>query len=125
MDPTNRNPARVVGLRELQAFLAITGEFSSEMVRLQQVAAMGLTISHGAIQGGDVDSALNASVATMAVMLDGRDAMLKKFERAAFNFLGERQGIGESLLEYFERLAAQDKGQLLALQSQNGITLSY
>jgi hypothetical protein len=124
MDPMIRKRARVVGPRELQAFLDATREVSAGMARLQQVAVTGLTITAGALRGGDVDSALNASVAGMTVMLDGRVAVLKKFERAACNFLGERVGMGETLLEYFERLAGLNEHQLLTMQSLNGITFT-
>ena len=94
------------------------------MVRLQQVGGAALAVTAGALHGGDVDSALNASLAGAVVMLDGRDAVLRAFERAAFNFLGERPAAGESLPEYFSRIAALDERQLLALQSGNRITLA-
>lgn len=119
----NLGMGRSVGIQELQAFSDAAGEVAAEMARLRHAGLAVLAVTAGALQGGDAASALGASVTGTSIMLEGRQAVLTKFEGAAFNFLGERHRDEESLLEYFERIAMLDEIQLLALQRSNGITL--
>lgn len=112
---------RTVTMRDLDAFAKANQEVGSEARWRGKTVMTALAVSLGAREAGDADGALSIALAGAIASTDGFDKVLQRFERAAFNFLGERVAHGESLTAYHERLSNLEIDELISMQRRNGI----
>ena len=110
---------RTVTMRELDAFSESLQEVRDTMNKLRPMLAAGSQIV------GERDSVdgCGFGIKLGQVALDEKERVLKKCERAAFNFLGEGRRPDEDVNKFFERICAMPVDELLATQKKNGLRL--
>jgi len=120
---------RAVGLKELRELNEAIAGVGTELGRFATMAESALAVTGGALQAGDVDSALATSLTGVATLANTHDdpqfaTAMARFEAAAEAFYGERKAAAESPLDFFGRVVAiKDPERITDLQRRNGIVL--
>ena len=110
---------RTVTLKDLDAMMSAVTEMREVIGKLAKMCAGASALvaasgqMDGAIFGMQVASVSNAE----------HDRVLKNFEIAAANFLGEGCGPGESIAEFQTRVCSMSERELLATPLRNGLRL--
>ena len=110
---------RTVTMKELDAFSASLQEVRDTMNKLKPMLAAGSQI----VGERDLVDGCGFGIKLGQVALDEKERVLKKCERAAFNFLGEGKRFNEDLDRFVQRLCAVPIDELLAMPAKNGLRL--
>ena len=113
---------RIVGQRELNAFSASVDAIQAAMPELQRTIANAETVRDGALQVGDVDSALSAVVMGAAGAMGRYQELMRAFQISVENLIGEKPAVGESPEDFFDRIAPIfDQNYMLKTMRKNNI----
>lgn len=110
---------RTVTMRDLNALSAAISEVLAVCAEVKPMCAAAPTI----MAANDPHNALLFGLKVAEASMSARQQVLQKFERAAFNFLGEIRREGESLDEYFSRICSMPESELMAAPAHNGLRL--
>lgn len=110
---------RTVTIKELNALSAAISDVRAVLAEIGGMTAAGPAI----MEVNAPEDALRFGIKLTGAALAAKERVMLNFERAAYNFLGERRKDGESLAEYQTRICAMTESELLAAPARNGLRL--
>ena len=113
---------KIVGMRELDAFLAAISKFVEENDKLLKVVKGSYLAVVANQASGNLDVALATGIVVNTEAPKVFVALVNEFETAARRFLGEARRDCETPIEYFTRIASMTNAEIFRAQARNGIT---
>lgn len=113
---------KICRIKNLSIYCELIAEIAAKCNEMsQQAATVGATVANNTAD--NPDGAFVLGVAAGSALAVEYDSLMRRFEKATLEVLGERSWLGESPLELMQRLSGYEMSELLQIQHNNGILL--
>lgn len=111
---------KIVKPEDVERFLRVMAVLAPKLKTASALSSSVAVVMRQQAGIGAIDDALGLGAAAVSALSADPELshLLEEFEREAVLCLGERRVVGETLIEYFERISGADP---VALMTRNGV----